>query len=117
MTLVEQNLLAVSVRDAVAIAKQEAINASETFYAKHGDRDACGFAWVNIWGVRSNSKLGKALQEAGFRKSYDGSLQLWNPSGAHTQSISILEAGAEAYARVITERLGLEKCYAGSRMD
>ena len=57
------------------------------------------------------------MAAAGFRKSYTGSLQLWNPSGFPTQSISILEAGAEAYAEVIKQKLGLDKVYAGSRLD
>jgi hypothetical protein len=86
-------------------------------YSKHGDRGACGFAWVNIYGVRSNSKLGKWLAAAGFRKDYTGALSLWNPSKAAVQSIDILEAGAYAYAEVIKAKLGLEKVYAGSRMD
>jgi hypothetical protein len=91
--------------------------AAKEMYNRVGERDACGFAWVNVWGVRSNSKLGKALQSAGFRKDYTGSLQLWNPSGHHTQSISVKEAGADAYAQVIKAKLGLEKVYSGSRMD
>jgi hypothetical protein len=44
-------------------------------------------------------------------------LSLWNPSGFPTQSISILEAGAEAYAEVLKTKLGLDKVYAGSRLD
>jgi hypothetical protein len=95
----------------------QARTAAKDFYSKHGDRDACGFAWVNVYGVRSNSRLGKALQSAGFRKDYTGALCLWNPSQMGTQSISILEAGATAYADVLRERLGLESVYAGSRLD
>jgi hypothetical protein len=91
--------------------------AAKEFFQKHGDRDCCGFAWVNVYGVRSNSRLGKTLQSFGFRKDYTGSLQLWNPSGSPTQSISIKEAGAYAYAEVLKQKLGLEKVYAGSRMD
>lgn len=105
------------VEAAVAVAQAEAARATREFLAKHGDRDACGFAWVNVWGVRSNSKLGNALKAAGFRKDYTGSLQYWNPAKSGTQSISALEAGAEAFARVLKERLGLERVYAGSRMD
>jgi hypothetical protein len=106
-----------AVQDALNEAGIQARTAAKAFYDQHGDRDACGFAWVSIWGVRSNSRLGKTLQSYGFRKSYDGSLQLWNPSKAGVQSISILEAGADAYAKVLRERLGLERCYSGSRMD
>ena len=91
--------------------------AKQTLAAMGGDRGACGFAWVNVYGVRSNSKLGKWLQAAGFRKDYTGALSLWNPSGFPTQSISILEAGAEAYAEVLKNKLGLDKVYAGSRLD
>lgn len=106
-----------AVQAALEEASLEARKAAKAFYDTHGDRDCCGFAWVNIYGVRSNSRLGKTLQSYGFRKDYTGSLQLWNPSKAGTQSISILEAGAYAYAEVIKQKLGLEKVYAGSRMD
>ena len=105
------------VQDATNEAGIQARTAAKAFHAKHGDRDACGFAWVNVFGVRSNSKLGKWLQAAGFRKDYTGALSLWNPSGFPTQSISILEAGAEAYAEVLKQKLGLDKVYAGSRLD
>jgi hypothetical protein len=111
---VEFNALAV--QDACNEAGIQARTAAKAFYDKHGDRDACGFAWVDVYGVRSNSRLGKTLQSFGFRKSYTGSLQLWNPSQAGSQSISILEAGAEAYAKVITDKLGI-RAYAGSRLD
>jgi hypothetical protein len=108
---------AAAVQAACEEASLAARKAAADFYNKHGDRDACGFAWVNVWGVRSNSRLGKTLQSYGFRKDYTGSLQLWNPSKAGTQSISILEAGAEAYAQVLRDKLGLDKVYAGSRLD
>jgi hypothetical protein len=106
-----------AVQDALNEAGHQARTAAKAFLAQHGDRDCCGFAWVNVWGVRSNSKLGKALQAAGFRKDYTGSLQLWNPSKAGVQSLNVLEAGADAYAKVLREKLGLERVYAGSRMD
>ena len=105
------------VEAAVLVAQAEAAKATREYLAKHGDRDACGFAWVNVWGVRSNSKLGNALKAAGFRKDYTGALNFWNPSKSGTQSISALEAGADAFAKVLQERLGLEKVYAGSRLD
>ena len=106
-----------AVQDACNEAAIQARTAAKIAYNQIGERDACGFAWVNIYGVRSNSKLGKWLAAAGFRKDYSGALCLWNPSGFPTQSISILEAGAEAYAEVIKQKLGLDKVYAGSRMD
>ncbi len=106
-----------AVQDALNEAGIQARTAAKEALQKYGDRDACGFAWVNVYKVRSNSKLGKALQAAGFRKSYTGALQLWNPSQAAVQSVGILEAGAEAYAEVLRQKLGLESCYAGSRLD
>ena len=100
-------------------AEQEARRASKKFFDERlGGRDqyACGFAWVTVHGVRSNSRLGKTLQTFGFRKSYTGGLQLWNPSKAMVQNVDTLEAGAEAYADVLRLELGLE-AYAGSRLD
>ena len=117
MTAVATVITEQLVQDATNEAGIQARSAARAFHALHGDRDACGFAWVNVWGVRSNSKVGKYLQAQGFRKDYTGSLCLWNPSGFPTQSISILEAGAEAYAQVLKDQLGLDRVYAGSRLD
>jgi len=116
MTTATQEYNAEAVQAACNEAAIQARTAAKAFYNQHGDRDCCGFAWVDVYGVRSNSRLGKTLQSYGFRKSYTGSLQLWTPCGSPTQSISIKEAGAEAYAKVITEKLGI-KAYAGSRLD
>jgi hypothetical protein len=116
MTTATQEYNAEAVQAACNEAAIQARTAAKAFYDQHGDRDCCGFAWVDVYGVRSNSRLGKTLQSFGFRKSYTGSLQLWTPCGSPTQSISIKEAGAEAYAKVITEKLGI-KAYAGSRLD
>jgi hypothetical protein len=107
---------AVAVQDACNEAAQQARTATKDFLAKNGDHDCCGFAWVTVYDVRSNSKLGKALAGYGFSKAYGGGLQLWNPSGHPTQSITAKEEGAEAYAKVLSSKLGL-KAYAGSRMD
>lgn len=115
MTATTFNLEAV--QDACNEAGIQARTAAKAFLQKHGDRDTCGFAWVDIYGVRSNSKLGKALRSFGFRKSCTGSLQLWNPGQAGVQSISVKEAGADAYAEVIRTKLGLDKVYSGSSMD
>ena len=117
MTAVATHITEQLVQDATNEARMQAHAAAKALIAKHGDRGACGFAWVNVYGVRSNSKLGKWLQAAGFRKDYTGSLRLSHPSGFPTHSISILEAGAYAYAEVLKAKLGLDKVYAGSRMD
>ena len=79
------------------------------------DRYACGFAWVNIWGVKGNTKLGRAFKAAGYKKSWDGAWQIWNPSKFPCQNVDTLEAGAEAAASFL-RKLGLN-AYAGSRLD
>lgn len=111
-------LLATDVQTAVAIAKQEAYSAAHKFFQeKLGGRDqyACGFAWVTVY-EKGSTKIGRALLKNGFRKSYEGGLQWWNPSGSYTQCISAKEEGAYAAAKVLTEKLGV-KAYAGSRLD
>ena len=107
LTFVEQKL-----NEAMKSAKAAAAD----MYAKIGERDCCGFGWVTVYDVRSNSKLGKLLAKHGFSKAYNGGLQLWDPAGYPTQSISVKEAGAYAYAAVLQEELGL-KAYGGSRLD
>lgn len=97
-------------------AKKAAQEAASKAYAEVGERDACGFAWVKVSGVRSNSKVGKVLIAAGFSKAWNGGLQLWNPSGHGTQSISVKEAGAAVYASFLKNQLGLT-AYADSRLD
>lgn len=115
MELTQDQVTAI-VNDAMSTAQEAAKRA----LAQYGDRDCCGFAWVNIWEhngkkIRANSKLGKALIAAGVRKDYTGSYCLWNPSKLGTQSMGILEAGAYAAAEVF--KLHGFKAYAGSRMD
>lgn len=96
-------------------AQQAAAQATQAFLAQHGDRDACGFAWVKVY-EKGSTKVGRALLKNGFRKAYGGGLEWWNPSGSYTQCITAKEVGAEAAARVLKEKLGVE-AYAGSRMD
>lgn len=100
---------------ALAAAEQ----AARAFADRHmngSDGGACGFSWVDIYGVRSNSKLGQALKSVGFAKSYTGSLQLWN-RWWQGQSVDAGEHGATAYATVLKQELGIEKIYSGSRLD
>jgi hypothetical protein len=60
--------------------------------------------------------MGQALQAVGFRKSYTKTLQLWNKWWPG-QSIDAAEHGAVAYATVMKQELGINECYAGSRLD
>jgi hypothetical protein len=99
----------------VAEAQVEARRAAAAFHAQYGDRDACGFAWTNIYGIKGNTRVGKMLKAAGVRQDYTKAFQIWNPSKFPTQSMNILEAGAQAAAEVF-RKYGFES-FAGSRMD
>jgi len=103
---------------AVQGATEEAVRAAQAMYARIGERDACGFGWVDVYVERTNSKEAKALIAAGFRKSYKAKcLTLWDPAGLPTQSISVKEAGAEAFATYLKAQLPDVRVYAGSRLD
>ena len=100
----------------IQAGKVLAEQAGQAMYAKIGERDACGFGWVEVFVDRTNSKQAQELIKAGFRKSYKPKcLDMWDPAGVPTQSISVKEAGAQAYATYL-QALGL-RAYAGSRLD
>jgi len=102
----------------VAEAQQAAHAAAQKYFTEKlggQDRFACGFAWVNIYGVKGNTKIGRALKECDIRPAYSGGLQMWNPSKFGCQNVDTLEAGAAAAAAVF-KRYGFE-AYAGSRLD
>jgi len=96
-------------------ALQHARDAGEAHLREHGEYAYCGFAWINIYDIKGNTKLGKRMKAAGIDKDYSGAYKIWNPSGLGTQCMSTKEAGAEAAAKVFTAA-GF-KCYAGSRAD
>lgn len=103
------------VAEAQAVAQ---IEAEKFFQEKLGGHDqyACGFAWVDIYGVKGNTKLGKAFKAAGLRKDWTGKAwQIWNPSKHGAQNVDTKEAGAQAAAKVF-RKYGFE-AYAGSRLD
>ena len=95
-------------------ATSAAERAEVDFRARHGEPGYCGFAWVKV-SEKASTQLGRALKTVGFRKSYNGGLDLWNPGGSGTQSMDIKEAGAEAYAEVL-RKFGIN-AYACSRAD
>ena len=96
--------------------KALAESAGLAMYQRIGERDACGFGWVEVYVDRTNSKQAQELIRAGFRKDYKPKcLTMWDPAGVPTQSISVKEAGADAYATYLTA-LGL-KAYGCSRLD
>jgi hypothetical protein len=99
-------------------AKQAAYEAADTYFRTRMngvDQYACGFAWVNIWGVKGNTKLGKMLKAAGVRQDYTRAFQIWNPSGLGVQNVDTKEVGADAAAEVF-KRYGFNAT-SGSRLD
>ena len=100
----------------IQAGKVFAEQAGQAMYAKIGERDACGFGWVEVYVDRTNSKQARELIAAGFRKDYKPKcLSMWDPAGIPTQSISVKEAGAQAYAKYL-QGLGLT-AYGCSRLD
>ena len=100
----------------ITAGKAIAESAGLAMYQRIGERDACGFGWVEVVVDRTNSKQAQELIKAGFRKDYKPkTLTMWDPAGVPTQSISVKEAGAEAYATYLTA-LGL-RAYGCSRLD
>jgi len=97
----------------VQAIKQEAIEAAQKavveFLAdwnaktggnEYGEPMYCGFASTKIYGVKGNTKLGKAFKSAGLEKDYSGAYSIWNPSGHGGQSMDVKEVGAQACADV-----------------
>lgn len=99
-------------------AKAAAEKAAEEFWYNELDGEdkwSCGFAWVEIYGINGNSKLGRKMKKAGFSKNYNGAYEVWNPSGIGAQNIDVKEKGADAYAKVF-EKYGF-RAYSCSRLD
>ena len=103
------------VAQAVAIAQQESARYFQE-QLRGQDQMACGFAWVDVYVDRTNSKTARELIKAGFRKDYKPKcLSMWNPGGLPIQNIDAKEAGANAMADFLRSQ-GLN-AYAGSRLD
>lgn len=97
-------------------ALEAAINAENEYLNKYGEQAYCGFAWVNVFVTRINSKEANLLKQVGFQRDYRPKcLNLWAPGNYRGQSMDILEAGARAYAQVL-QKYGF-RAYAGSRAD
>lgn len=97
-------------------ALNAAINAEEAHLQEHGEQAYCGFAWVNVFVTRINSKEANLLKQVGFQRDYRPKcLNLWAPGNYRGQSMDVLEAGARAYAQVL-QKYGY-RAYAGSRAD
>ena len=112
------NIKEYTVEDLINI-KENALSSARTaslkYLEEHGEDPLCGFAWVNIYGIKGSTTLGRRMKEAGFEKDYSGAYSIWNPSGLGTQSISVKEIGALEAAKVF--RQADFNCVAGSRLD
>jgi hypothetical protein len=108
-------ITAEQIQPAVARAEQ----ASRDYFQRElqgQDQYACGFAWVEVFVDRTNSKQAKELIRAGFRRDYKPKcLSWWNPGGLMVQNIDAKEAGAYAMADYL-QGLGL-RAFAASRLD
>ena len=106
------------IKDIVAEAKTAANYKAKEYITdklKGEDNFPCGFAWVEIYGIKGNTKLGKQMKLAGLEKSYNGSYNIWNPPAVNFQNVDCKEAGAQAAAEVL-KKYGF-RAYAGSRLD
>jgi hypothetical protein len=118
VSLIAQDPKQLTLEDLKAIvleAKAAARKAALAHMEQHGELAYCGFAWVNIYGVKGNTKLGKLFKAAGVGQDYTKAFSIWNPSDLGTQCMSTKEAGAQAAADVFT-KYGF-RAYMGSRAD
>jgi len=112
------NYTADQIKDIVFEAKMVANHKAKEYInnvLKGEDKFPCGFDWVEIFGIKGNTKLGKAMKAAGLEKNYNGAYNIWNPSNVNFQNVDCKEAGAEAAAEVL-KKYGFT-AYAGSRLD
>ena len=97
-------------------SKRQAAEAARVIEARYGDCGACGFSWVEIHGVKGNTRLGRMLKRVvGVGQGYNRAFHIWNPSGLLVQSVLIKEAGAIACAKYLRD-FGFN-AYAVSRLD
>ena len=97
-------------------AYQAAVQAENAYLAQYGERPYCGFAWVDVFVDRTNSTEAKLLKEIGFKRDYKPKcLNMWKPGAYNGQSMDVKEAGAHAYAEVLS-KYGF-KAYMGARAD
>ena len=97
-------------------SKRLAADATRRVAAREGGYyGACGFAWVEIHGIKGNTRLGRMLKKVGVEQGYNRAFHIWNPSGLSVQSISIKEAGAETCTKYLKSK-GFT-AYACSRLD
>lgn len=106
----------VQIREVIATAIKEASASTIAYLNEHGDRDCCGFAWAVV--APGTSKVARILKEFGGSKAYGiKGIQLWNPSGNHTQCITAKEVGARKFVEVMKQSFPELQIYSSSRLD
>jgi hypothetical protein len=81
-------------------AKAASNKAANDYIEKHGEHAYCGFAWVEFPSGRD--KFVNWMRKNGIgSKHWKKGWQIWRPSDVMTQSMSVNEAGAEAFAEVL----------------
>lgn len=105
------------IKDIIEEATQAGRNAASDAYERNGstDWDACGFSWVNFYGIKGNTRLGRAMKSAGITQSWDRTFQIWGSKFYSGQSITIKEQACRAAADVF-KRYGFN-VGVGSRLD
>lgn len=109
--LVEENLRQI-VAESMRLAEEAALKEERRL---GGDWQECGFAWVEIYGIKGNTRLGRMLKKVGIKQGYNRAFHIWNPSKLPVQSVIIKEAGAIACAKYLRS-MGFES-FACSRLD
>lgn len=109
--LVEENLRQI-IEEYKRLAKDAALKEERRL---GGDWSECGFAWVEIYGIKGNTRIGRMLKKVGIEQGYNRAFHIWNPSELPVQSVLIKEAGAEACAKYLRSK-GFD-AYSCSRLD
>ncbi len=116
-TVLDLQCIMAEAKPSAAIAAQSFLDDWNASTGTNQNREPmyCGFAWVNIYKIKGNTKLGRAMKQAGYTKDYTGAYQIYNPAGYGGQSMDVKEAGARAAAKVF-EQYGFT-AYPGGRAD
>ncbi len=88
--------------------------AERQYVAQYGEDMYCGFGWVEI--PNGRSPFVNWCRKNGIgRKHWQKGWHIWRPTGNSTQSMTVQEIGAQAFADVLTSH-GIE-AWIASRAD
>jgi len=114
------NITQTQLKDIITEAQQAAYEAAQKTSNESKFHGSCGFAWLEIVDfekkpIKGNTKMGRLLKSCGIEQNWDRLFYIWNPAQFPTQSMHVLEAGAEAASNVFNKYGFLT--YPASRMD